>query len=180
MQPPVGGVDAREVVDVEEEERDRLRDSLVGRRGDARGALRPRRTIGDRGEGVIQQWRLARLDASGEGCGRGDAGDGDPLANDVLEDLEDGRVELTPHVAAHDVERFVMGQRGLERAAREEGVVDVGDGEDARRQWDLLPGQPVRIAGAIPAFVVRLDDRAHFPRGSRRRAAWQRRRRGGA
>jgi hypothetical protein len=116
LQPPVGRIDAREVVDVEEQQRDRLRVSLA-RAQEAGGALRPRGAVGDRGEGVVEERGLARLHARGERGGGGDPGDRDPIAHDLLEDLEDGGVELPPHVATHHVEGFVMREGRLERAA---------------------------------------------------------------
>ena len=163
LQAAVRGVHAGEVIDVEEEQGDRL----VGAAPcgeESRGALPPRGAVGDRGEGVVQDRRIARLDARRHRRRRGDTGDRDPLAHDFLEHLEDGGIELSSHVAPHHVERFIVRKRHLERPARNERVVDVGDGKDARGERNLLAGEAVRISRTVPALVVRLHDRAHFPR----------------
>ena len=44
---------------------------------------------------------------------------------------------------------------------RREGLQRVGDGQDPRPVRDRLALQPVRVARAVPAFVVVLDDRQH-------------------
>ena len=67
-------------------------------------------------------------------------------------------------VAAHHVQRLVVRHGLLVAALRRQRVVDVGDAENARGARNLLALEPVRIAGAVPPLVVRLDDRAHVPR----------------
>ena len=55
--------------------------------------------------------------------------------------------------------RACGGRGGLAvRAVRRQRVERVGDGEDPRRDRDRVAGQPVGIAGAVPALVVMADD----------------------
>src|SRR2546427_12277277 len=42
----------------------------------------------------------------------------------------------------------------LVRAFACQGVVNVGNGDDAASQRDLMPGEPARIAASVPALVV--------------------------
>ena len=43
-------------------------------------------------------------------------------------------------------------------ARRGQGIVDIGDGQDAGRQRDFFPFQAVRVARPVPALVVRPDN----------------------
>jgi len=48
-------------------------------------------------------------------------------------------------------------------------VERVDDGEDPRRDGDLEPAQPVRVAASVPALVMARDDVAHDRREERQR-----------
>src|SRR5205085_1246277 len=68
--------------------------------------------------------------------------------------FHDGSVKLRIR-AALQLGQSVHGFTGpLVRAVAGDGVVGVGDGNDARAQGNVLPGQCVRIARAVEEFVV--------------------------
>ena len=60
-----------------------------------------------------------------------------------------------------------MAQRLAVGALRGHGVEGVADGDDPRSKRDLLAGQAVRVARAVPALVARADDRADRLQGGR-------------
>ena len=53
---------------------------------------------------------------------------------------------------------LVPGERGTVRAVARHRVERVRHGEDARRERDVVPAQPVRIPVSVPALVVVPDD----------------------
>ena len=53
---------------------------------------------------------------------------------------------------------LVPRDRGTVRAVARHRVERVRHGEDARRERDVVPAQPVRIPGSVPALVVVPDD----------------------
>ena len=57
------------------------------------------------------------------------------------------------------VDRLVVRSGAPVRPAERDRVVGVGDGHDPGAERDLLAGQAVRVAGAVPALVVVPDDR---------------------
>ena len=61
---------------------------------------------------------------------------------------------------AEDLHGLLHRQRGLVDARRDERVEDVADRHDARRPLDLLAGEAVRVAAAVPLLVVLLGDDA--------------------
>src|SRR3954469_3831967 len=70
------------------------------------------------------------------------------------ESAHDGRVELRVRALLELQERLLLGEPAAVRALGGHRVVRVGDADDASAERDLLAGQPVRIAGAVPALVV--------------------------
>src|SRR6266850_7735455 len=83
------------------------------------------------------------------------------LAQDADEDLDDDGVELVTGDRAQLPERGVARERLAVRTGRGHRLESVGDRDDLRRQWDVVPGGAVRVTGAVVAFVVREHDRAH-------------------
>ena len=163
LQAPVRRIQSRKVVDVEGEQGDgTFRSAAVGEH--AHRPLEPRRAIGHRREGIVQQRRFARFHSARDRGSRGDTGNGDAVAQHLFEYLEHRRVEVSPHISTHDLQRVVRRKGVLERASRHEGVEYVGDGKDARRQRNLDACQTVRIPRSVPAFVMRFDHRSHLPR----------------
>src|SRR5215216_2856979 len=64
-------------------------------------------------------------------------------------------------LAAQRAQLFTCEARGPRRlvgAGGRQRVVDVAHSADAARQRDLLAGQPVRVAGAVPVLVMRTSD----------------------
>src|SRR5438067_2536281 len=41
-------------------------------------------------------------------------------------------------------------------------VVSIGDGDDARKEWDLVPHEPVRIAVSVDPFMMMSHYRSNF------------------
>src|SRR5207244_13644067 len=77
-----------------------------------------------------------------------------PLA--CTESADDSRVELGAVVREDLVRRLVPTEgRSIGTIARHR-VERVGEGEDARAEWDPLAGQACGIAAAVPAFVMLL------------------------
>src|SRR5215213_10057452 len=76
------------------------------------------------------------------------------LAERIVERGHDAGVELRAGAAVHFGER--LGARDLcaVDAVGRHRVVGVGNEEDARGQLDLLAGEVVRVARAVPALVV--------------------------
>ena len=54
----------------------------------------------------------------------------------------------------HHLERLRHGNRAAVGAFGGDGVEDVGGGDDARFELDLVAGQAARIAAAVEPFVV--------------------------
>ena len=71
-----------------------------------------------------------------------------------LERLDDVRVELRPGAALELAQRVRRGKAAPVDAVGRHRVVGVGDEEDPRAERDLLAGEAVRVAGAVPALVV--------------------------
>ena len=74
------------------------------------------------------------------------------------EGFHDGGIELGPRLADDLAPGLGPGERGAVRSVARHRVQRVGDGEDARREWDVGPGDAVRIALAVPPLVVGADD----------------------
>src|SRR5205085_11976674 len=85
-----------------------------------------------------------------------------PLAgSDDREDLVDHlRVELGASTAAELGDRFLEEKRRPVRAIGRHRVEGVAAADDPRQERDLLAGEPVRIALAVPALVAGADDPA--------------------
>src|SRR5262245_25506381 len=75
------------------------------------------------------------------------------------EGLDAFRVELRAGVRSEFGEGLIHGEGGAVRLIRGHGVEGVRDGNDAGQPGDLLAGQAVRVAGAVPALVMAADDR---------------------
>src|SRR4051794_12940708 len=73
-------------------------------------------------------------------------------------EVDERWVEQRPGAALELGERLVDRPRGLVGPRRDERVEDVRDGADAPDQRDLLAAQAARVAGAVPALVVRQRD----------------------
>lgn len=70
----------------------------------------------------------------------------------------DGRVEVLRGGASiaigDDIDRLLMVEGGLVRSFAAQGVIDVADVHDARRERDLFADLATGIAAAVPAFMV--------------------------
>src|SRR5262249_22806747 len=73
--------------------------------------------------------------------------------------VDDRRIELTPGTSADLTSRVFERNRARVRTIERHGVERVRHREDARTKGDRLTPQSERIAGAIPALVVMIDDR---------------------
>ena len=83
-QAPVRCIQPRKMVDVEGEKGDVLsRAAAVGQH--AHRPLEPRRVIGHRRKGIVQQRRFAHFHSARDRGGRGDAGNGDAVAQHLFE-----------------------------------------------------------------------------------------------
>ena len=76
------------------------------------------------------------------------------------ERVDDGRIELRTAVRDEFGEGGFNGQRAPVRPVGRHRVVRVAAADDARDQWNLLAGQTIRIATAVPALVAGADDGA--------------------
>src|SRR4029078_5672970 len=76
----------------------------------------------------------------------------------VGESVDDCRVELRARVSLDLADRVAPGTGGPVRAVARDRVERVGDGEDARAERDLASLEPVRVAAAVPALVMRAHD----------------------
>ena len=65
----------------------------------------------------------------------------------------------------HDFERVGVGERRLIGTRGGEGVIDVGDLQNARQQRNPFAAEAVGIAGAIPPLVMAADDGQHRRQG---------------
>src|SRR3989442_12225266 len=74
------------------------------------------------------------------------------------EGLDHGGVELPPGLAVDLRPRLLPAAGCAIGAVARHRIQRVGDGEDPRSERDLLGREPVRIAVAVPALVVRADD----------------------
>src|SRR5262249_31139945 len=84
-----------------------------------------------------------------------DRRDRDVLGLEALdEDLDHDRVELRAGAADELVDRGLRGQARSVCAVAQHRVVRVGDEQDPRPDRDLLAGEVVWVAGAVPALVV--------------------------
>ena len=88
---------------------------------------------------------------------------GDDAVDDLEERLHDDRVEVRPGVLRDDGDGLLVRPGLAVGPGRGQGVVDVGDGQDARRERDVLALQAAGVAGAVPLLVVVLDDRQDGP-----------------
>ncbi len=70
------------------------------------------------------------------------------------EGVHDGGVEVFAGAFDDDGAGDVVGERVFVDAFAGEGVVDVGEGDDAAAEGDGVGGEACGIAGAVPAFVV--------------------------
>ena len=78
--------------------------------------------------------------------------------DDAREDLDDLRVELRAALAEQLGQRDLVRQRLAVGAVGTHRVPGVAAGDDPRLERDLLAGEAVRVAAAVPALVVRADD----------------------
>ena len=88
--------------------------------------------------------------------------------------LDEGRVELAPGRVLEPVQRLPDVERLAVRPRRRHRRERVADREDPGDQRDLLAGEPVEVAVAVPALVVVADP---GPDRARRRAGRGRSRR---
>ena len=65
---------------------------------------------------------------------------------------------MRARAVAHLLERLGPGARLAIRAVRGHGAEGVAGADDARDERDLLPGEPVRVAAAVPPLVARADE----------------------
>jgi len=75
------------------------------------------------------------------------------------EGVDDRGVEVAPAFGAELLKRLAERPAALVAASGDEGVEDVADRADARRERDVLPPQPGGVALAVPALVVGERDR---------------------
>jgi hypothetical protein len=92
----------------------------------------------------------------------------DALGDAVEQRLDDARVELGARAAA----QLGLGRRVAEplavRPVGDERVVRVAGQDDARGERDVLAGEPVRVAAAVPALVLVADRRGHVAQAGQR------------
>jgi hypothetical protein len=77
-----------------------------------------------------------------------------PEGHDLVEELEQARVELPPDVTPHELHRLFMRKRLLVAPFRRQGVIDVGEADHARHERDLFAGESFRISRTIPRLVM--------------------------
>ena len=78
------------------------------------------------------------------------------------EGVNDLRVELPGGLAGDLRQRVWNRSARLVRPVVGHRVEGVGDGHDSTGERDQLTGQPMRIAAAVPALVMGLDDLRFF------------------
>src|SRR5687768_11726975 len=79
--------------------------------------------------------------------------------NEPGERAEHLRVENGAGFLLHDLERLLAGVGTAETARTGQRVVDIGNADNARSQWDLLTLETIGISSSIPVFVVVADHR---------------------
>src|SRR5262249_54542482 len=62
----------------------------------------------------------------------------------------------------HRVASLCLWQCRLIRPGCHQSVVDVNNLEHARKDWDVMALESIRISGTVPILVVVADDRQHF------------------
>ncbi len=72
--------------------------------------------------------------------------------------LNDIRVEMGALALDDDATGLVEGESGFVDALAGQGIEDVGQGHQAGGDRDVVAGQTVRVAAAIPFFMVRAGD----------------------
>jgi energy-coupling factor transporter ATP-binding protein EcfA2 len=82
------------------------------------------------------------------------------LADSPAERVDDARVELRAGAAPHLGERLCFGAGCAVGAVGRHGAEGVAGADDARDERDLLAGEPVRVAAAVPVLVAGADDAA--------------------
>ena len=162
LQVPEGVVDGLEVIDVNDGERDRL--AAGGRIVEHLSCLREKsfaqheacqivercNSVGDacilpaRRSGIHRAWRRR--------------------ARDVFEQAEERRIELSTHIVAHDLDRLIVRQRCLVAAVRCERVIHIRQTHNARPQRNPFSAQRVRVASAIPVFMMVAHNCIHIVR----------------
>ncbi len=78
---------------------------------------------------------------------------------DVDEDRHEPRVEGASRLVAELFDRALGAERLVVRPVGRHRVVVVADRQDARADRNIVTGEPVRIAFAVPPFVVAHDER---------------------
>src|SRR6185312_12220640 len=132
--------------------RDRSRHACGGDGRGGRGEPRGVRGVAARG---------ARRSLGGRAKGRDPGATRVGLALEQLEHLlDDLRVELAAGAAPQLLDDGGQRQRRPVRPVGRHCVERVGAADDPRDQRDVLAGEAVRIAGAVPALVARADDPA--------------------
>src|SRR5437667_2972207 len=107
------------------------------------------------------------LGVAGRGGGGGGFDDGvGKLAHGLDEQGNDVGVKLSVAAALEFGEGFGGGAGFFVGAIAGEGVGGGGGGEDARAEWNLVPGHSVRIGRAVEEFVVVADHSADTGEGS--------------
>src|SRR6202011_4213348 len=72
--------------------------------------------------------------------------------------LDDARIELRSGLPAQLVDDLVEANRGAVRPLRGHGMKGGASMNDAPTERDPLAGQPIRVATAVPALVLRPDN----------------------
>jgi hypothetical protein len=86
---------------------------------------------------------------------------GEPLRLDREQQcLDHARIKLRPRDRAHLLRCQVERQALAVRAVGAHRVPGVSRGDDPRLQWDLLAGEAVGVAAAVPALMVGAHDQA--------------------
>ena len=101
------------------------------------------------------------------------------LVPELVEGGDDAGAELGTCVRVNLCERRERRARGPVRPTRGEGVVGVGDEDDAGRERDRFAVEPIRIAVAVDPLVARAralpDERVEVELGGRARTGSSRR-----
>src|SRR5689334_4367598 len=78
--------------------------------------------------------------------------------------LDHDRIEVYSRAAQQERSRFVERHATAERSILANRVEAIDHGDNARGDGNLFTAQTVRIATAVPLFVVMPDDRNHWIR----------------
>ncbi len=71
-----------------------------------------------------------------------------------MKSIDASRVKMIAAIAADIAHRVIDRPGSLVRPLRRQGIEDIGHGNDAPKEGDRFPRDPVRLAPAIESFMV--------------------------